>query len=74
MSGIVIDSKKDRTILEYVPSPVPAIWVLRIFIHYILDYLSTPYIALETLEKGAKKCSEFEYLWPSEKYLDITFE
>ena len=74
MSGIVIDSKKDRTILEYVPSPVPAIWVLRIFIHYILDYLSTPYFTSEMLERGAKKCSEFDHLWPSEKYLDLTFE
>ena len=74
MSNIVVDSKKDNTLLEYVPSPVPAIWVLRIFIHYILDYLSTPYFTSEILERGAKKCSEFDHLWPSEKYLDLTFE
>ena len=74
MSEIVVSSKIERTIHEYVPSPVPAIWVLRIFIHYILDYLSIPYFTSEMLERGAKKCSEFEHLWPSEKYLDLTFE
>ena len=74
MSEIVVDSKIRRILHDYVPSPVPAIWVLRIFIHYILDYLSTPYFTSEMLERGAKKCSEFDYLWPSEKYLDLTFE
>ena len=74
MSEIVVSSKIERKLHEYVPSPVPAIWVLRIFIHYIFDYLTTPYIALETLENGAQKCSEFEHLWPSEKYLDLIFE
>ncbi|MDA9704161.1 hypothetical protein N9U76_01835 [Prochlorococcus sp. AH-736-L19] len=74
MSEIVVDSKIRKTFHDYVPSPVPAIWVLRIFIHYFLDYLTTFYLTSETLERGAKKCSEFEYLWPSEKYLDITFE
>ena len=38
MSEIVVDSKIRRVLHDYVPSPVPAIWVLRIFIHYILDY------------------------------------
>ena len=74
MSELVVDSKIRRVLHDYVPSPVPAIWVLRIFIDYILDYLSTPYFTLEMLERGAKKCSEFEHLWPSEKYLDLTFE
>ena len=37
MSEIVVDSKIRRVLHDYVPSPVPAIWVLRIFIHYILD-------------------------------------
>jgi hypothetical protein len=74
MSEMVVSSKTRRVLHDYVPSPVPAIWVLRIFIHYILDYITTPYIALETLENGAKKCSEFDHLWPSEKYLDLTFE
>ena len=74
MSELVVDSKIRRVRHDYVPSPVPAIWVLRIFIDYILDYLSTPYFTLEMLERGAKKCSEFEHLWPSEKYLDLTFE
>ena len=74
MSEIVIDSKIRKILHDYVPSPVPAIWVLRIFIHYILDYLSTPYITSKMLERGAKKCSGFDYLWPSEKYLDLIFE
>ena len=74
MSELVIDSKIRRVLHDYVPSPVPAIWVLRIFINYILDYLSTPYFTSEMLEIGAKKCSEFDHLWPSEKYLDLTFE
>ena len=74
MSELVVDSKIRRVLHDYVPSPVPAIWVLRIFIDYILDYLSTPYFTLEMLERGAKKCSEFDHLWPSEKYLDLTFE
>ena len=74
MSELVVDSKIRRVLNDYVPSPVPAIWVLRIFIDYILDYLSTPYFTLEMLERGAKKCSEFDHLWPSEKYLDLTFE
>ena len=74
MSEMVVDSKIRRILHDYVPSPVPAIWVLRIFIHYILDYLSTPYFTSEMLERGAKKCSEFDHLWPSEKYLDLTFE
>ena len=74
MSEIVVDSKIRRVLHDYVPSPVPVIWVLRIFIHYILDYLSTPYLTSEMLERGAKKCSEFDHLWPSEKYLDLTFE
>ena len=74
MSEIVTDSKIIMILHDYVPSPVPAIWVLRIFFHYVLDHLSTRYITSEMLEKGAKKCSEFEYLWPSEKYLDLIFE
>ena len=74
MSELVVDSKIRRVLHDYVPSPVPAIWILRIFIDYILDYLSTPYFTLEMLERGAKKCSEFDHLWPSEKYLDLTFE
>ena len=74
MSEIVTDSKIRRILHDYVPSPVPAIWVLRIFFHYILDYLSTPYITSTMLERGQKKCNEFDYLWPSEKYLDLTFE
>ena len=55
MSELVVDSKIRRVLHDYVPSPVPAIWVLRIFIDYILDYLSTPYFTLEMLERGAKK-------------------
>ena len=74
MSEIVVDSKIRKTFHDYVPSPVPAIWVLRIFIHYFVDYLTTPYFTSEMLEWGAKKCSEFDHLWPSEKYLDLTFE
>ena len=74
MSEIVTDSKIRRILHDYVPSPVPAIWVLRIFFHYILDYLSTPYITSTMLERGQKKCNEFDYLWPSEKYLDLIFE
>ena len=74
MSEIVTDSKIRKILHDYVPSPVPAIWVLRIFIHYILDYLSTPYITSKMLERGAKKCSGFDYLWPSENYLDLIFE
>ncbi len=74
MSEIVTDSKIRRILHDYVPSPVPAIWVLRIFFHYILDYLSTPYITSTMLERGQKKCNEFDYLWPSEKYLDLIFK
>ena len=74
MSEMVADSKIRRILHDYVPSPVPAIWVLRIFIHYILDNLRTTYFTSEILERGAKKCSEVEHLWPSEKYLDLTFE
>ena len=74
MSEIVTDSKIRKILHDYVPSPVPAIWVLRIFFHYILDYLSTPYITSTMLERGQKKCNEFDYLWPSEKYLDLIFE
>ena len=55
MSEMVVSSKTRRVLHDYVPSPVPAIWVLRIFIHYILDYITTPYIALETLENESKK-------------------
>ncbi len=74
MSEMVTDSKIRKIFHDYVPSPVPIIWVLRIFIHYILDYLSTPYFTSEMLKTGAKRCSEFDYLWPSLKYLDLTFQ
>ena len=75
MSEIVVDSKIRRILHDYVPSPVPAIWVLKnIYSLHFWIYLSTPYFTSRCLKRGAKKCSEFDYLWPSEKYLDLTFE
>ena len=74
INEMITDSKIRKIFHDYVPSPVPVIWILRIFIHYILDYLSTPYYTSEMIIKGAKGCSEFDYLWPPEKYLDLTFK
>ena len=74
MSNLVIDSEIQNLFYLYIPSPVPAIWFSRFIIVQILELIATPYYTTEMLQKGSKKCSEFEHLWPSEKYLDLTFE
>ena len=74
MTNLVIDSEIQNLFYLYIPSPVPAIWVSRFIIVQILELITTPYYTTEMLQKGSKKCGEFEHLWPSEKYLDLTFE
>ena len=74
MSNLVIDSEIQNLFYLYIPSPVPAIWFSRFIIVQILELISEPYYTTEMLKKGSKKCGEFEHLWPSEKYLDLTFE
>ena len=74
MSNLVIDSEIQNLFYLYIPSPVPAIWFARFIIVQILELITTPYYTTEMLQKGSKKCGEFEHLWPSEKYLDLTFE
>ena len=74
MSNLVIDSEIQNLFYLYIPSPVPAIWFSRFIIVQILELIAEPYYTTEMLKKGSKKCFEFEHLWPSEKYLDLTFE
>ena len=74
MSNLVIDSEIQNLFYLYIPSPVPAIWFARFIIVQILELIAEPYYTTEMLQKGSKKCGKFEYLWPSEKYLDLTFE
>ena len=74
MSNLVIDSEIQNLFYLYIPSPVPAIWFSRFIIVQILELITEPYYTTEMLKKGSKKCGEFEHLWPSEKYLDLTFE
>ena len=74
MSNLVIDSEIQNLFYLYIPSPVPAIWFSRFIIVQILELIAEPYYTTEMLKKGSKKCGEFEHLWPSEKYLDLTFE
>ena len=74
MSNLVIDSEIQKLFYLYIPSPVPAIWFSRFIIVQILEYITKPYFTTEMLQKGSKKCGEFEHLWPSETYLDLTFE
>ena len=74
MSNLVIDSEIKNLFYLYIPSPVPAIWFSRFIIVQILELIAEPYYTTEMLQKGSKKCGEFEHLWPSKKYLDLTFE
>ena len=74
MTELVISGETKRILSQWVPSPVPAVWIARLGIFWILELIMNPYFSPEMLEKGAKKCNQFEHLWPSEKYLDLTFE
>ena len=74
MSNLIIDSEIQNLLYLYIPSPVPAIWFSRFIIVQILELIYEPQYPTEMLQKGSKKCGEFEHLWPSEKYLDLTFE
>tara|TARA_A100001035_G_C27670895_1_gene448297 strand:+ start:217 stop:858 length:642 start_codon:yes stop_codon:yes gene_type:complete len=74
MTELVIAGETKRILSQWVPSPVPAVWIARLGIFWILELIMNPYFSPEMLEKGAKKCNQFEHLWPSEKYLDLTFE
>ena len=74
MSNLVIDSEIQNLFYLYIPSPVPAIWFSRFIIVQIFELIYEPQYPIEMLQKGSKKCGEFEHLWPSEKYLDLTFE
>tara|TARA_B100000212_G_C27259190_1_gene483719 strand:- start:207 stop:593 length:387 start_codon:yes stop_codon:yes gene_type:complete len=74
MSNLVIDSQIQNLFYLYIPSPVPAICFSRFIIVQILELIATPYYTTEMLQKDSKKCGEFEHLWSSEKYLDLTFE
>ncbi len=74
MSDLVFNSELQRLYYLYIPSPVPAIWFFRIIIVHMLEVIGKPYFPIEMLQKGSKKCGEFKHLWPSEKYLDLTFE
>ena len=58
----------------YIPTPVPAIWLFRLILIQIIENIVGQYATYEVLEKGLKQCGDFENLWPSEKYLDLTFE
>ena len=74
MTELVISSQTRMMLYKWVPTPVPAIWIARLFILWILELIMQPSFTPEMLEKWSKKCGEFEHLWPSEKYLDLTFE
>ena len=74
MSNLVIDIEIQNLFYLDIPSSVPAVWFSRFIIVQILELIATPYYTTEMLQKGSKKCGEFEHLWPSEKYLDLTFE
>ena len=74
MTELVTSSQTRMMLYKWVPTPVPAIWIARLFILWILELIMQPSFTPEMLEKWSKKCGEFEHLWPSEKYLDLTFE
>ena len=74
MTELVTSSQTRMMLYKWVPTPVPAIWIARLFILWILELIMQPSFTHEMLEKWSKKCGEFEHLWPSEKYLDLTFE
>ena len=74
MTELVTSSQTRMMLYKWVPTPVPAIWIARLFILWILELIIQPSFTPEMLEKWSKKCGEFEHLWPSEKYLDLTFE
>ena len=74
MSSLVLDQEVKRLFNLYIPTPVPAMWLFRLIIIQIVENIIGQYATYEVLEKGLKKCGEFENLWPSEKYLDLTFE
>ena len=74
MSNLVIDSEIQNLLYLYIPSPVPAVWFSRFIIVQIIELIAETYYTTEMLQKGSKKCGEFKHLWPSEKYLDLTFE
>ena len=74
MSSLVIDQEVKRLFNLYIPTPVPAIWLFRLILIQIIENIVGQYATYEVLEKGLKQCGDFENLWPSEKYLDLTFE
>ena len=62
-----------RTLLnKYPPSPVPAIWLARLHVKYILDSLIYPDINYKTFAKLREKCSVFEVV-PPKGYLEGDF-
>ena len=74
MTELVTSSQTRMMLYKWVPTPVPAIWIARLFILWILELIMQPSYTPEMLEKWSKKCGKYEHLWPSEKYLDLTFE
>ena len=74
MSSLVIDQEVKRLFNLYIPTPVPAIWLFRLILIQIIENIVGQYATYEVLEKGLKQCGDFENLWPSEQYLDLTFE
>ena len=74
MSSLVLDQEVKRLLNLYIPTPVPAIWLFRLILIQIIENIVGQYATYEVLEKGLKQCGQFENLWPSEKYLDLTFE
>ena len=74
MTDLVTSSQTRMMLYKWVPTPVPAILIARLFILWVLELIIQPNWTTEMLEKMSKKCNKFEHLWPSEKYLDLTFE
>ena len=58
---------------KYPPSPVPAVWMIRIPFKYLLELISTTSIRFEDFNTLVDKCSKFKTIGPPPGYLEDDF-
>ena len=58
---------------KYPPSPVPAVWMIRIPFKYLLELISTTSIRFEDFNTLVDKCSKFKNMAPPTGYLEDDF-
>ena len=67
------DSEIRFLLSKYPPSPVPAIWLKRIIMKYIIDFHIYPEVRFKDFEQLTTQCSRFKNIAPPKGYLEGDF-